>query len=76
MPYDHRDEDTQRFTPTYSDDDFLTAVRELEIAGTSEVADRVGCSTENARVRLEQLADQGQLEKRQIGRRNIYRIGE
>lgn len=76
MPYDQRDEETQRFTPTYSDDDFLTAVRELEVAGTGEVADVVGCTTENARVRLNDLVNRGELEKREIGGRNIYRLAE
>ena len=72
MPYDERDDQTNRFRRTYTDEDFLEAVRELEIAGTSEVSEIVGCSTENARVRLNQLVDRGELEKRKVGKRNIY----
>ena len=76
MPYDERDTETQQFTPTYADEDFLQVVRELEVAGTSEVADKVGCSVDNARVRLDDLADRGELVKREVGRRNVYLLAE
>lgn len=72
MPYDQRDDDTNQFRPTYSDEDFLEAVEELEVAGSSEVADLVGCSTDNARIRLDALADRDELDKRTIGKRSVY----
>jgi len=74
VPYDERDAETQRFTATYADSEFLEAVREHEVAGTSEVSEAVGCTTENARVRLNDLAERGELEKLEIGGRNIYRL--
>lgn len=74
VPYDERNENTNRFTATYSDSEFIGAVSDLEIAGTREVSDRVGCTIENARVRLDRLAENGQLEKREIGGRNVYRL--
>jgi len=76
VPYDERDTETQRFTPTYSDEEFLEAVRKLEVAGSSEVADQVDCTTENARVRLNKLTDRGELRKREVGGRNVYLVSE
>jgi len=71
VPYDERDE-RNRFRETYSDTQFLEAVRELEIAGTGDVAERVGCSRELARLRLNELADRGDIEKRTVGGRHIF----
>lgn len=71
VPYDERD-DRNRFVQTYSDADFLEAVAELEIAAASDVGDEVGCTTENARVRLNKLVDQGDLEKRRVGQQDVF----
>lgn len=76
MPYDERDDKTQQFTPTYPDSDFLDAVGALEFAGTSEVSEEVGCTTDNARRRLNQLVDRGELERNEIGGRFIYLLSE
>lgn len=76
MPYDQRDDETRRFEQAYTDQDFFDAVRELEVAGSSEVADVVDCATDTARIRLDRLVDRGELEKREVGRRNVYFAAE
>ncbi len=76
MPYDKRDDETQQFTPTYADKDILECVRDLEVAGTQDVSDTVGCTTENARVRLNKLVERGELAKREIGGKNVYFFSE
>ena len=59
-----------RFTTVYTDDDFLTAVtKALETASVQslEVANIVGCNTEYAKRRLQDMADCGLIEGKIIG---------
>jgi Mn-dependent DtxR family transcriptional regulator len=63
-----RDDETGRYTASWSDEDFLEALRELGgIAGTSDVADHVGCSGMTAYRWLNDLAESGEVEHREIG---------
>lgn len=55
-------------TPEYTDDDFLMAVQRHAPAGTSEVADEVGCTRPLAHERLNDLADDGDIKRKQIGK--------
>ena len=71
VPYDKQDEN-HRFVQTYDDQEFIDAVRELEIAAISDVADRAGCSKELARIRLNDLAERGRLKKRVVGQQHIF----
>jgi len=65
-----------RFTPEYDDDEFLEAVREHEPAGTSEVADVIGCTTQNADYRLRKLQDAGRVESKKVGPSLVWMIPE
>lgn len=56
----------------FSDEAFIEAVRELEPASTPEVADHVGCTRENARLRLIDLHEQGEIEQKQISRGYVW----
>lgn len=79
-PYNERDEETQRFTATYSDEDFLTAITEIEndgeLASTADVADAVGCSKRSALYRLDELADAGRVSKQSAGTSAVWTVDE
>jgi predicted transcriptional regulator len=63
-----RDDETGRYTPSWSDEDFLEALRELGgVAGTNDVADWVECSRKTARRWLNDLADRNRITKRELG---------
>lgn len=62
-----RDEDTGQYKEEFPVQAFLEAVRELETPTTTNVAERVGCSYDLAYRRLNQLADQGELQKQNVG---------
>lgn len=52
----------------YDDKQFHESVRANAPAGTSEVADTVGCSRPLAHDRLNELAAEGKLKRKQIGK--------
>lgn len=63
-----RDGETGQYTHSWSDDDFLEALRELGgFAGTTDVAENVGCVRDSAYRRLNNLAENGEVERREIG---------
>lgn len=74
MPYDERDEDSGQFTPTFSDEDFLEAVREEELPTTTEIADAVGCKYRTAYERLKDLEKQGKVRSREVGNSLLWTI--
>jgi len=74
---DDRDEDTGKFTEKYDRDDFLTALRDLGgAAGTSDVADRVGCPQRTAHHKLDQLAEEDRVVKDKVGAAALWRLPE
>lgn len=52
---------------TFSDSEFIDAVTELAPAGTPEVAEYVDCTRENARIRLLNLYEHGEINQKTIG---------
>jgi hypothetical protein len=56
-----------RFQPTNSDREYLEVVAAREPAGTSEIADTIGVTRQNADRRLRQLEDEGKLTSKKIG---------
>jgi len=72
MPRD-RDDDSGMYTDAYSDDDFITAIAaEDGVAGTGEIADRVGCSRRQALNRLKELESNGDVSSKKAGRSLIW----
>lgn len=69
---DDRRDDRGQFTPTYSEEEFLNAVSEYEPAGTSEVADAVNCTYQNADYRLRQLEEKGKVRSKKIGQSLVW----
>ena len=61
-----RDE-SGRFAERFEHEAFLRAVAALDVAGTADVADRVGCSYDLAYRRLGDLEAEGRVEKRTVG---------
>ncbi len=58
------------FQTEHSDREYLAAVANREPAGTSEIAEEVGVTRQNADQRLRRLEDQGKLVARKSGRRS------
>ena len=66
MPNDARNEKSGQFAPKYADEDFLEAVQTLGEATTREVAEHVGADHDTARRRLNTLADENRVGRREI----------
>lgn len=60
------------FAKQYPDEDFLDAVESLDMAGTSTVAEKVGCSEKTAYHRLKELEKRGLVEGKKPGRDLIW----
>lgn len=70
---EERDDETGQYSSSWSDADFLEALRELDgVAGTHDVADRVGCSRRTAYRWLTDLAEQNEVQQRTAGRELIW----
>ena len=69
MADDDRGEDG-KYTETYSDEAFLSAIAEIDVASTQAVADAVGCSYDLAYRRLKQLRKEGKVDSRKV--RNAF----
>jgi len=69
-----RDEDTGQYRAEWSDAAFLDALADAgDLASTTAVADRVGCTETTAYRRLHDLADEGLVEKVQPSRSIFWR---
>jgi len=68
-------DDQGQFATGYTDGEFLEAVYETEgLAGTTDVANAVGCSYETAIKRLSELADNGMLDTQKVANARIWMI--
>lgn len=68
MANDERDEESGKFTEKYPTEDFLQAIREEGgVAGTTDIANRVGVIRSTAFQRLERLEEDGIVVKKDIG---------
>lgn len=71
-----QDPETGKFSPVYNDDDFLDALRKLGQAGTGEIAELVGCSSDHAYRRLRSLEEDGRVDSRVVGGAKLWeRVG-
>lgn len=70
-----RDEESGKFTDAYGDEDFLEAIREHDgLAGTTEIAETVGCTRRHALNRLHELEDSGKVTSRDVGRSLVWML--
>ena len=69
--HDDRDDEGQ-YTETYSDDAFIEAVNELDVASTQKIADNVGCSYDLAYRRLKELEKDSRIKHEEVGQSFIW----
>lgn len=62
------------FEKKYSDDDLLAFVEQEEVVTTKEVADHFDYHLQTARRRLKELAQDGQLNQKDVGKRFVWWI--
>jgi len=74
-PMPDRNENTGRYTGKYPTEDFLSAISaEDGLAGTGEIAERVGCAHDTAYKRLQQMEDEGSVVSRKVGNTLVWEI--
>lgn len=72
-----RDDDSGKFVDTYPTESILEAIREHDgAASTVEIADFVGCHRDTARRRLNNLADEGVIVRRDVGDAALWMLAE
>lgn len=52
----------------FSDAEYIEAIKAQEPASTTEIAEHVGCTNENARIRLKNLYEGGEIKRKTISR--------
>ena len=73
VPGKDRDEKSGKYTTSYSDDDFLEAIQQRGgMAGTSEIAEEVGCTHRTAYTRLNLLDEEGKINRRKVGNSLVW----
>jgi len=75
VPGKDREEESGKYTKSYPDTEFLDAVQELDgMAGTSEIAEEVGCTRRTAYTRLKLLENEGEITSRKVGNSLVWLI--
>jgi hypothetical protein len=71
-----RDEASGKYTERYPLPVFVDALRDAEegLAGTGEIAERVGCSKRLALLKLNRLVDEGRVRCRNVGRSKVWLV--
>jgi len=70
-----RDAESGKYTDAYSDGDFIGAIQaEGGLAGTSAVAEIVGCTHRQALNRLKELQEQNKVTSKDVGRALVWQI--
>lgn len=68
-----RDDKSGRYTGEYSTEDFLQAIsNEGGVAGTGEIAERVGCAHDTAYKRLQKIERKGLVSSKKVGNTLIW----
>lgn len=65
--YFDQDDESGQIRRKYSDNAFIEAVSEHMPASTDEVAQSVGCSSDNAYRRLKRLEEAGEIRSKMVG---------
>jgi hypothetical protein len=73
VPGKDREEDSGKYTTSYPDSDFIDAIQTLDgMAGTSEIAENVGCTRRTAYTRLQSLESEGKVSSRKVGNSLVW----
>lgn len=62
-----RDEDTGKFTEEYPLEEFLQALEEIGPAGTTDIAEHIGCDRRTAYLKLQSLEEENEIQSRKVG---------
>ena len=77
VPGKDREEETGKYSTSYPDSEFLNAIQDLgELAGTSEIAEKVGCTRRTAYTRLKSIEENGQVVSQKIGNSLVWTLSE
>jgi DNA-binding MarR family transcriptional regulator len=77
VPGKDREEESGKYTTSYPDSEFLDAIRQCNgMAGTSEIAEEVGCTRRTAYTRLKSLEEDGRVNSRKVGNSLIWLISD
>jgi len=77
VPGKDREEESGRYTTSYTDSEFIEAIQHLEgMAGTSDIAEEIGCTQRTAYTRLKSLEDQNKIESRKVGSSLLWSLSE
>jgi len=69
-----RDEKTGQYTGQYSTEDFLDAIEaEGGLAGTGDIAERVGCAHDTAYKRLQDMEEDEIVSSRKVGNTLLWK---
>lgn len=72
-----RDDDSGRYAQTYPPGEFVEAIDAASgAAGTREIAEAVGCSVDTAIRRLDELEDEGTVERREVGNAFLWMLAD
>jgi len=68
-------DDEGKFNKQYPDEDFISTVESLPVASTQNVADEVGCSYDLAYRRLQDLEEEGDIVREEVGGSFVWMTG-
>ncbi|WP_436903562.1 transcriptional regulator [Halovenus halobia] len=71
-----RDEGSGKFTETYPPENFTNALEELGSAGTTDIADIVGCDRRTAYLKLQSLEEEGKVQSQKVGNALLWELSE
>jgi len=71
-----RDDESGKFTEEYPVEEFIEAIRELDSAGTTDIADYIGCDRRTAYLKLQALDEDGKVESQKVGNALLWRLPE
>jgi DNA-binding MarR family transcriptional regulator len=75
VPGKDREKESGKYTTSYPDSSFLRAIEELGgMAGTSEIAEEVGCTRRTAYTRLNSLEENNQVNSRKVGNSLVWSV--
>jgi hypothetical protein len=70
-----RDDESGQYTDAYSDEDFIEAIdAEGGLAGTTAVAEIVGCTRRQALNRLKELREQNRVKSKNVGPSLVWQL--
>lgn len=71
-----RDDESGKFTEEYPTEDFIEAIRKLDSAGTTDIADYIGCDRRTAYLKLRSLDEDGKVESQKVGNALLWQLPE